>query len=386
MSSSSSFIFLAGAPSADSLDWSEEHLVSSLLPAYAVKDGTITQVIERSKQETAALPAWRKLDFRTRDEESRIISSSRQWLSSGHIAEDTFSRTTDLSFNDDEEDHQTRFMSSTETEEVLSQFYEHSFAIHEDIPSSQIIPEGLASIGAKSSSEAHPGSIDDSLVTTSTETSFDSFIQTSPSGYDAMSHITLNGPVMNIQDVPTPAFLHRISPQTITAHLVVGIISIESPRRVRTRRGQDMEIVELLTGDETRAGFGVNFWLSPLAERGPNQPALQSELRTSISRLRRLDVVLIKNVVLGSFRDKVYGQSLRREQTKIEILHRRPLDATERLQAPQLRRFHSDPPQPWLVKARKVVEWVQHFVGPPLDGLGLGRKEEQEERLPPDTQ
>ena len=386
----SNLIFLTGAPLNDSLDWSEEHLITDLSPPYVAEDQISTQAIDNSRPEADTVPVWRRLDLHAQNDSENPTNQQGEsvwpWLAFGRAVEAPFLKTADLSFNGNQSidnSRRTSFASSAESEEILSQFYEHSFAIHEDVASSQIIPEEKSSIDAQSAKEVETFARDGSLVISSVESSFDLSMQNTQSNEKDRVFISLNGLVIDIKNVPTPAFLQRTFPQTITVNLVVGIISIEPPRYVKTRRGQDMEIVELLTGDETRAGFGVNFWLSPIAQQAQYQPTMQDSLRASLSRLRRQDTVLIKNVALGSFRGKVYGQSLRRDQTKIELLHRLPLDALERLEVPQLQHFYTDPSESWLLKAHRVAEWVQRFVGPALGQVEHGSTGKAAGRCPP---
>jgi hypothetical protein len=179
----------------------------------------------------------------------------------------------------------------------------------------------------------------------------------------------------------------------MTVNLIVGILAIHPPRRVVTRQWKtEVDIIELIVGDETRTGFGVNFWL-------PTQTSISSKtqeadrLSRSLAMLRPRDIILLRTVGLSSFRDQVYGQSLRGGMTKINLLHRQPVDATDTagFYKGDLRRDsshdHADLP---LQKARRVREWVFQFVDA-TDGAGggpSGMSETQRghQRLPPDTQ
>lgn len=140
-----------------------------------------------------------------------------------------------------------------------------------------------------------------------------------------------------------------------------------------------MELMEVLAGDETRSGFAVNFWLFPSS---------QSAMRAVLEGLRPQDIVLMRNVALSSFNGKVYGQSLRRDMTKVHLLYRNRADKDDTggcYGGSELDRGGN----PQLEKTRKVKEWVLRFVGG-SKGRGLGTKkgriEQVREVLPPDTQ
>jgi hypothetical protein len=253
--------------------------------------------------------------------------------------------------------------SSTESvEQVLSQFYEESYAKHKDIPSSQI-----AAVSDTEASFTSGGTSFESA-------SFDS--QLRPAG-----QVPVAGHLTNVKDILNAKYLSSIQPQTMTVNLIVGIISIPQPRPIRTRRGADVELIEILVGDETKSGFGVNFWLS-------SSQSTTGDMRTVLGGLRPQDVVLMRNVALSSFRNKVYGQSLRKEMTKVHLLYRNRVDksdirgsytASDLVQGSQ--QVH-----PQVEKTIKVREWVMKFVG-----VGTGQKkgkafESVKEVLPPDTQ
>ncbi|KAG7286177.1 hypothetical protein NEMBOFW57_008482 [Staphylotrichum longicolle] len=101
----------------------------------------------------------------------------------------------------------------------------------------------------------------------------------------------------------------------MTFNLIVGIISISQPRAVKTRWGATKYLVEVLVGDETKAGFAITYWL-------PYNSVDESPL----AGLRPQDVVLVQNVALNVFNNKVYGSSLRKNLTKVHLLSRMKLD------------------------------------------------------------
>jgi len=105
-------------------------------------------------------------------------------------------------------------------------------------------------------------------------------------------------------------------------------------------------------------------------------------------------VVLFRNVALNAFMGKVYGQSLRKDLTKLELLHRNGRDESKGLPVSR------GPAEGYGVyaqaaKMERVKQWVVAFVGStakPRSAVNAGGrlrsrvKGEQEYTLPPDTQ
>lgn len=247
------------------------------------------------------------------------------------------------------------------TNDILSQFYEQSRAVHDQISSSQLAPE------SESTEEA-------SFLTDTSVSHEES----------SLANQTPKGPLGNrrdaqptdLRDVPSAAYLAKVRPATVTVDLIVGIISLSAPRAIKTRWGGTSSLVEVLVGDETKSGFAVTFWL-------PRNTVEGNEL----AGLRPQDVVLIQNVALNVFMKKVYGSSLRKGMTKVHLLYRRKLDRDDRgghYKSRDLASAGSGNPQ--LDKTGRVWEWVLNFVGtgPALKG---GRARERPwDRPPEDTQ
>lgn len=162
----------------------------------------------------------------------------------------------------------------------------------------------------------------------------------------------------DLEDVPPASHVLSVVPQTITINLVVGIMSIAQPRTVTTRWRQTLSLVEVLVGDDTASGFAVTFWLDGCG------------LSPAVERLRRQDVVLMQNVALHVFRGKVYGQSLRKGLTKLDILWRG--DGTGYYSSKCLSKDPSSG-HPQRRKVALVMNWVLKFVGPP-PGACKGKK------------
>jgi hypothetical protein len=150
---------------------------------------------------------------------------------------------------------------------------------------------------------------------------------------------------MDLARIPNVAYLHSIAPQTMTVNLVVAVISNPSPKTIHPRRGgPPLQLVEMVVGDETRAGFSINIWL-PTGGRDAS-----SELATVVGSLCPGDVILARTVALGSFRGDVFGQSLRRERTRVELVGKGDCGGED--------------------KVGRVREWARNFVG-----VSVGREE-----------
>lgn len=274
--------------------------------------------------------------------------------------------------------------------ELLSQFYEESFAIHEEVSSSDVTGHGL------SDGTSFGASFEDTLNSLDVD-----------SPRDAKADITrtrlIASLLRDLNNLPNAVYLQSITPQTVTVNLVVGIISILPPREITTRRGgRTVHLVEMLVGDDSRAGFAINIWLPDLPNFG-RTTAPDQELAAVATQLRPRDMVLIRNAALSSFQGKVYGQSLRKGMTTIDLLHRNVVDSTDTYgaySAQELREaFPTEGP---MLKVKRVKQWVMDFVGATTQqmlynessklggGGGVGEKRERKEAqlapLPMDTQ
>lgn len=177
----------------------------------------------------------------------------------------------------------------------------------------------------------------------------------------------------DLEDVPSARRILALSPQTVTLNLIVAVISIAQPRTVTTRWGTTLSLVEILVGDDTKSGFGVTFWLSS------DQATIGQ-----ISKLRRQDVVLMENVALHVFRGKVYGQSLRKNLTRVNLLWRSEGGGYYQSRDLAQRAAAKHPQQE---KTRLVKDWVLHFVG--RDSGAITRKRASRlswDQPPDDTQ
>lgn len=272
-------------------------------------------------------------------------------------------------------------------EDIISQFYEESFAVHEDLPSSQIPVPSFENRLLLSDTEGESTTYSTTSFATSSDISLNS---RSVMASENKVPVPIAGQISGLEHIPNAAYLQSIQPQTMTVNVIVGIISISPPRSIQTRRGAVVEIVELLVGDETRSGFGINCWLPP--SKTSDKTVGQPDLRSSLNILRPQDIILVKNLALSNFNRKVYGQSIRREMTKVALLFRNRIDREDMggcYGAEDFKEAIGTNMHPQVAKTLRVKEWVLRFVGPGPGAIGRTRKGELgivKEVLPPDTQ
>jgi hypothetical protein len=381
-------VFLTGAPDASTLDWDSSDLNSEF-------DTVIAEYLDpnASRAPTRQVldqPAWRRLPLQkehlpTGLSQKIILTPYDPDVSSWRPKhQDDF---TETSFLD------TTFLSITSSNsvsipsgansEVLSQFYDHSYAIHKDLAPSQ-----------------GSSCVDESFTTDSSEIdSTTSTVTQAPSLAFLQNHNPLT-PIIDLSSIPPAGYLFKIQPQTMTVNLIVGLISVSPARTItvkRTRR--EVELIELLVGDETKAGFKVTFWLDPVSANTEHANSNKARsTRETLSMVRSQDVLLLSNVALSSFRGSVFGQSLRRGLTGVDLLYRtNRVDRSDDRYRPNLGYMEdaTNASNSHLKKTRDVIDWVLKFVGSTIitdrniynhvatakTGLLIGIQE----NLPPDT-
>lgn len=375
-------LFFTGAPLSTSLDWHPDHLLNAFSP-------TIIRFAQLDDEEPGPQPqppsqayaSWRSL--RLADQRlSTGVSQNHAWWDEykGNAA-----------FFDEEADGTSYWQSGRSQsgcqppQDVASQFYEHSFALHEDLTSSQI---PVSAPNDAASGQLSVGDESTGYASTSFATSVSDLSTNSPAAATAVGRepVQVANQISSLDAIPHAAYLQSIHPQTMSVNLVVGIISVSPPRAIRTRHSSLVEIIEMLVGDETRAGFGINFWV-------PSSGT--DSLKSALAGLRPRDIILLRNVALSSFRGNVYGQSLRRGLTKVHLLYRKRIDrtdvggcyTTEDLgNIPETDRSHECLQR---AKTKRVKDWVIQFVGLALGGIRRTKKGNVEvvgEAMPPDTQ
>ncbi|KAI1310626.1 hypothetical protein F5Y03DRAFT_345040 [Xylaria venustula] len=355
-------MILAGAPEARTLDWTESNLLDHLLAPianFAFTRASLESALgETSFLSTPDIAVWRSIPLH----QERLPTGFSQTHALAHIYQGSpgFFTTLSKSF-----DTTSDLSDDALSQRIINQFYDHSIAIHGDIPSSQLPSTSFAT-------EDSYFEITEDLTEEISVQVDDDTAKLHGLSEGAVTHLS------DLEDLPDAKYLLSISPQTMTVNLIVGIISIAEPRTVRTRWGATNSLVELLVADETKSGFSVTFWMS-------SEP---STTNTLVRSLRRQDVILIRNVALSVFMKKVHGHSLRKGHTKVDLLYRRRIDKSDTggmysmRDVSSTRRAH-----PQLAKTRKVWEWLLHFVGDGGTTLGKRRHNGKSIRrwdLPPD--
>lgn len=262
---------------------------------------------------------------------------------------------------------------------VLDDFYDQSLALHEDLTTSQLSDFQSQATGLGSPQWSGERT------------------QVTRSNVTAHECASLPFPILpqhlnNLKDIPSAAYLRSIEPQTMTVNLIVGIMALPSPRPVtvgrRWGREQEMQLLEILVGDDTRAGFEITMWLSNSNEKHKNGGvAHQSTLESQMQSLRSRDVILIRNVALRSYQGKVHGQSLRRDVTKVDLLYRRKIDDSDEggmFSSKALIELAGT--HPVMEKAKRVRQWLIDFVGEDMPDNLREVSTRTRAVLPPDTQ
>ncbi|KAF2215194.1 hypothetical protein CERZMDRAFT_23534, partial [Cercospora zeae-maydis SCOH1-5] len=189
--------------------------------------------------------------------------------------------------------------------------------------------------------------------------------------------------ITDLKRIPTAHHLESIHPQTMTINVLASVISIQPPRTVRLRRrAAEMDIIEILVGDDTRAGFNISFWLPPTDSQRSNgsQSRHSPSLKGALDEVRSGDMLLISNVALGTFKSNVYGQSLNKRITRNNTSVVKLSNDIAGLSAPAM------------AKLERVQDWSSNFVGKPLgskraaspDPHHFGHRK-RKSLLPPDT-
>lgn len=254
-------VIYAGAPDASALNWAVP-LHGSFTQPLASLIGREPSAVPPPPSSSAApaAPAWRSVPLEraplTTGFTQQTPSSDAPFPSFLHPQ---FSQASSVHFEEEEEagDHE------------LSHFYEFSITAYDSQPLSR--PTGL------------DGAAESFFSDYSVAPSLEPGIGPGPTDLSELR------PPQGKPDASRPVAL------------LVGIISIAA-KTVQTRFGE-RGMVELLVGDDTRSAFQLTLWLG--------LPGDVSELSRSATKLRVGDVVLVQGVALGTFRGRVYGQSMR---------------------------------------------------------------------------
>ncbi|POS86942.1 hypothetical protein EPUL_000437 [Erysiphe pulchra] len=369
-------IIFTGAPDALTLNWDESNLLTLLQPSIAKFCG---EEIENTPEVvTTSQPSWSLLSYQTH----HLTCFTPELYGKSHMPQcdlnEVTQNTTPISTSKTEvflrkpsqNSVTPEIRISQPLEQGLSQFYEESYIKHKD----EMLPLSIHKF--------KPDSTMGSSLNDNNDSSLDSSFEPSLSLVDNMP---ISGCLTDIKDIPTANYLDSIYPQTVTCNIIVGIITITEARAIKTRRGQTVELIEILVGDETKSGFTINFWLNSSSSRGKSP-----DINNLLYKLRTQDIVLIQNMALNSFQGRVYGQSLRRELTKIHLLdrYRNFGFKTGRYNGHVNSSSKSEIQTLQIAKINRVLEWVVRFVRvePIVTRRHEGIHELLTEELPPDTQ
>ena len=370
--SAARIIFFTGSPLASTLTWSEPALSSPLLACFKGNSEVRLNEVLRPTAENVA-PQWRTLPLERRHLPTGLTQPS---YAEG-LGYEQYFEADDGSSLVATELALPSLVGRDETHEDVSHFYEHSFAIHQE--TDLCTSRGLTS--------------NDSSLENTFDTALESdIIDADDDPQIAVVKARLNRSNMSdLRDVPDARHLRSVSPQTVTIDLIVGVISISQPKLILTRRIQHVELVELIVGDETRAGFAINIWLDvqkPDDKKRVGMNAEESGLRAQTLRLRPRDIIFARNVALGSFMNKVSGQSLRKGVTTIDLVCRNKIDASDERGVFRSRDIDVESmSNAKMARIKKTRDWVANFVGErPRLLHGRGRMENSVISLPEDTQ
>ena len=385
-------IILAGAPERKSLDWTDVALSSNLDFQQPFSFPSLTNDSESPHPFAAR---WREVSTETmlmRPVLSKLNIDARSDNDPDKTPAEFFTPIELLSQtpSSNRDSSNDSYASTRDSEEAasqaLSEFYDHSFSIHEAVPSTE-----LTDI-----SEVEPG-------TPTYETNED-LLSATRGGTGGiirvpsrrrLSQVPRPRHLTNLEEIPSARHLQSIQPSTMTVNLIVAVLAVSDPKTVvtgaRYGKPRETELVELLVGDETKAGFSITMWLP--REMHVNwkdnvnatPEGSRSALRRDLKILRPRDIVLLQNVALSSFRGKVHGQSLRRDVTKVILLFRKKVDDEDMagVYNPGTLRNASDSDQQ-LLKVKRVRDWMLEFVGE--RPAGTSRRGGRGIAYPPDTQ
>ena len=394
----SRMIVLAGAPEPAKLDWSEK----SLLPDSDIEN--VPPLYSSSSPNKPFKAQWRQLPNDRLQMRSNLPKLSIASLSqinpdpadffspAEHLAPESPSAASDVSGG---ESQPSGSGSAESINEALADYYDHSFTIYEAVPSSQLTDASYTpgTPTYESTSLEFPDSGNDSgsnrgIIRTTSQR--------------RLSQAPKPKFLTNLSGIPNANYLLNIQPQTKTVNLVVGVLSISPTRRVTTGKAygkpRQVELVELLVGDETKSNFAVTMWLPKELRVGwrdrsdspSHSPAdaCRSALRRSLKTLRPRDVVLLQNVALTTYKGKVAGASLKGEVTKVDLLHRKQVDDDDE-EGVYSKSTLRKPIDPQIKKVKNVRDWLVEFVGE--EGEARARKGKRGKmvggmRVPDDTQ
>lgn len=353
-------VFLTGAPEAACLAWDAQSCVASLTPRFQRYLGVADRDNEaflHAQTQATALAKWRHVPLK--GEAKRAAEAT------------TTEAPQFLSFEDEGEDQPSQ---------EHMRFLEHSLAVLQNLDSSQVAAPDQTTYNETTFVSALSFVSD---LSTSIPPSYRGSFSTNASEQPSQHIVNFTGPITDLRTIPTARYLESIHPQTMTINCLVSVISIQPTRTVKLRkRSGEMDIVEVLVGDDTRAGFNVSFWLPPTdSQRSTRSDPVHGgrSLRDVLNQLRPADALLVTHIALGEFKGTVYGQSLSKRIT---------MNNTSIFKLPS---ETMGLPAPSMAKLTRVIEWTGNFVGRPVPRTAFADRGRSTSNtcnsiLPPDTQ
>lgn len=172
--------------------------------------------------------------------------------------------------------------------------------------------------------------------------------------------------VTSLVDLPSIEYVKAPPKTPITFHLLIIILAI-STQKMQTGRGAtktEVDLMVLTVADETSCPFEISIWLDlPDATGGP-QP--NTMLRRTATSLRRFDVVLVRNVALRSFRNRIEASSMRRT-TIIDLLYRDDIATGSHISpyySVESKRSVERTKDPIFDKVLRILDWRDNFLQP----------------------
>lgn len=241
-----------------------------------------------------------------------------------------------------------------------------SFAAH-NIPSSPV---------------AGPSDLTVSFASTDITSSFSSLFSSVP--LSPLPKIK-TAALTDLGNLPTANYIGSIMLK-MRVSIIAGITHIFPQRTFTPKYSNTVRSKQtLVVGDETAVGFKIDLWLPP----GPLTFAGKAFMDT-VESLRVGDVINVQNMVLGVWDKQVNGATVRKDQTRIELVYRTIFfGAKERRRWRAIDLDSASDDSRGVEKVKRVVGWTREFLGAG-DRLNKkareGYEEEEETILPDDTQ
>lgn len=218
-------------------------------------------------------------------------------------------------------------------------------------------------------------------TTDMTFSSFSSLDSSAPRS--SLPHIQ-TAALTDLGKLPTASYIESIKLK-IRVSIIAGITHIFPQRTFQPKYSNTVRSKQtLVVGDETAAGFKIDLWFPP----GPLTFAGKAFVDT-VEALRVGDVINIQNMVLGVWDKQVNGATVRKDQTRIELMYRTvSSDAKERRRWRAVDLDSGSEDNRGAEKIKRVIGWTREFLGVSDRPSKKTREgyEEGETVLPADTQ